>query len=125
MGFEELETFSTVSTTAFWLTVIFEIIVLICFFVLCANVGSIKKKLLPYGSKQSSAFALYIAMGEKEKAKAILFEMLLADEKLQGALNTNVASVELEMRKYNAMLNKLELEFDANKAFATKKLFAE
>lgn len=62
---------------------------------------------------------------KKKKAKNVLFEMLLSDEKLQGALNTNIASVELEMRKYNAMLNKLELEFDANKAFATKKLFAE
>ena len=99
-----------------------EVVTLICFFVLCANVSSIKKKLGTNGADPSSAFAMYIGMGEKEKAKKVLIDMILADSDVHWTVATNPNSLKNVMVKYGAMLKEVDIEFDAEKAFSTRKI---
>ena len=53
---------------AFIISAIVEIIILICFFVLCANVGKIKK-ILEQKQDFNAKFDFLINIGEKEKAR--------------------------------------------------------
>lgn len=105
------------------LSAILELITLICFFVLCANVSSIKKKLRNNGATPSFAFSMYLGMGEKEKAKNVLIEMILADEIIQRAIIDNVGDLKSVMGKYEPMLKEVDLVFDAEKAFNSKKRY--
>ncbi len=52
------------------------IIILVCFFGISSDVSNIKKA--TYKDKESSAilFKLYISLGEKEKAKEMLYNMI-------------------------------------------------
>lgn len=103
------------------LSAVLELITLFCFFVLCANVSSIKKKLRNNGIDPSSAFAMYIGMGEKEKAKKVLIDMIFADSDIHWTVAANADSLKNVMVKYGAMLKEVDIEFDAEKAFNTRK----
>ncbi len=102
---------------------VLEVVTLICFFVLCVNVSSIKKKLRNNGADPSSAFAMYIGMGEKDKAKKVLIDMIFADEVVRGAIATNAGDLKSVMGKYEPMLKEVDLVFDAEKAFNSKKRY--
>ena len=109
----------------FWLTAILEIIILICFFVLCSNVSKIKKVLTP-GSTVSSpqtVFAMYVAAGDTEKAKAVLMEIILADADVQACINRNGEVLGNVLARYNRQMKEIGLEIDPEKAYSVKKLF--
>ena len=108
---------------AIYLTAILEVVTLICFFVLCSNVSNIKNKISKNGITSSTMFALYIGMGEKEKAKLALMEMILADTIVQNSLTVSAERLKAVMGKYNKMMKEVGLEFDAEKAFEAKRLF--
>lgn len=61
------------------LSAVIELITLICFFVLCANVSTIKKKLSPT-SNFGASFNFYCAVGEYERAKELLFDEIRKEE---------------------------------------------
>lgn len=56
---------------AIWLGAILELVLLICFFVLCSNVAKIKKMVFPSGNPPSpyTMYAMYLAAGDKEKSE--------------------------------------------------------
>lgn len=68
------------------ITAIIEVITLICFFVLCANVAKIKK-LLEKKEDFTSKFKFLIHIGEKEKARDYLINRILNNE---GIFSTEV-----------------------------------
>ena len=100
---------------------VLEVVTLVCFFVLCANVSSIKKKLGNNGIAPSSAFAMYIGMGEKEKAKKVLIDMIFADSDIHWTVAASADSLKNVMGKYGAMLKEVDIHFDAEKAFNARK----
>lgn len=108
--------------TAIYLTAILEVVTLICFFVLCSNVGAIKKRLSRDGATPTSAFSLYMGLGEIEKAKQVLIEMILADTAVQNTLTVSPEALKGAMAKYNGMMKEIGLVFDAEKAFQSKKI---
>ncbi len=63
------------------LAAIIEIIVLICFFVLCSDVNKIKKY-LTQSSDFESKFKFLMSVGEKEKAREILINTMLLNSKI-------------------------------------------
>lgn len=109
----------------FWLTAILEIIILICFFVLCSNVSKIKKVLTPGGTVSSpqTVFAMYVAAGDTEKAKAVLMEIILADADVQACINRNGEVLGNVLARYNRQMKEIGLEIDPEKAYSVKKLF--
>lgn len=60
---------------------IIEIVVLICFFVLCSDVNKIKKHLIQ-NTDFESKFKFLMSIGEKEKAREILISMILSNTKI-------------------------------------------
>ena len=60
------------------ITAIIEVIILICFFVLCANVAKIKKHLIQK-TDFDSKFKFLMNIGEKEKAHEILINRILSN----------------------------------------------
>lgn len=109
----------------FWLTAILEIIILICFFVLCSNVSKIKKVLTPGGTVSSpqTVFAMYVAAGDTEKAKAVLMEIILADADVQTCINRNGEVLGNVLARYNRQMKEVGLEIDPEKAYSVNKLF--
>lgn len=71
---------------AFIISAIVEIIILICFFVLCANVGKIKK-ILEQKQDFNAKFDFLINIGEKEKARDLLIKRILNNN---GIFSTEV-----------------------------------
>ena len=64
--------------TALIISAILQIVILICFFILCSNVGKIKKHLIQ-SSDFTSKFKFLMEIGEKEKAREILIDRILAN----------------------------------------------
>lgn len=58
---------------AFWIQTAIELIVFVCFLVLCNNVYKVKKKLIPNDNFNAS-FSMFLSIGDKESAKKILCE---------------------------------------------------
>lgn len=109
--------------TILLVTAIIELITLICFFVLCSNVGTLKRKLLHNGATDSSMFSIYMVMGDKENAKKILIRMILSDSQIQNALNSTPDNLQNAMAKYSKPMKEVGLTFDANKAIVYKNMF--
>jgi hypothetical protein len=60
---------------------------------------------------------LYIAIGEKEKAKIVLIDLILADEEVRGALsNHNAEHLTAVIGKYINAMNIVGLRFNAEDA---------
>lgn len=109
----------------FWLTAILEIVILICFFVLCSNVSKIKKVLTPSGCTPSpqTKFSMFVAAGEKEKAKAALMEIILADPSVQDYVGYDANVFKNVLAKYDKQMKEVGLEIDPQKACDIKNLF--
>lgn len=61
---------------------IIQLITLICFFVLCANVSKISKSISGKNTFDSM-FKMYLSLGETEKAKKLLLNEMKNDDCLQ------------------------------------------
>lgn len=109
---------------ALWLGAILELVLLICFFVLCSNVSKIKKVLTPSGNPptQDTVYAMSIAAGDKEKAKSVLMEIILSDPAIQETINQSGDILKNVLAKYNKAMKEVGLEIDSQKAFEMKKL---
>lgn len=106
-----------------FLTAIIEVITLVCFFILCSNVGELKRRLLNNGATCTSMFSMYMAMGDKESAKRALIKVILADTQVQNALNSTPEHLLKVMAKYSKQMKEVDLIFDANKAIVCKNMF--
>jgi hypothetical protein len=108
---------------AFWLTLILDIIILIAFFVLCANVAAIKKKLRNEFATLDT-FALYIGMGQKEKAKEVLIDLIKSDKAIRDALEGDFVEKELKisLQQYAKAMEMVDLLVDIAKVEEVKKL---
>lgn len=109
----------------FWLTAILEIVILICFFVLCSNVSKIKKVLTPGGTVSSpqTVFAIYVAAGDVVRAKAVLMDIILADADVQTCINRNGEVLGNVLARYSRQMKEVGIEIDPQKAYDVKKLF--
>lgn len=106
------------------LSAILELITLICFFVLCSNVSAIRKKLCKDDILSSSLIAMYMGLGEKEKAREALIECIVSKSTLrEHLLNDNGANMSLA--PYRKLMKELDVEFDAEIAKDIKKKFGE
>ena len=73
-----MELSNEIYTLIYVVTALVNIVLLICFFVLAANVAKIKKKLLGKGSKADNSLELYYkyrAAGQKQKAADALHDL--------------------------------------------------
>lgn len=109
----------------FWCQAILELVLLICFFVLCANVSKIKKMITPGGNPPSpyTSFAMYLSMGDKENARKVLMDIILSDENVQSAINRNADILKNVLAKYEKAMKEVDLEIDPKKAVEMKELF--
>lgn len=109
----------------FWLTAILEIVILICFFVLCSNVSKIKKVLTPGGtvSTPQTVFAMYVAARDIVKAKEVLMSIILADPDVQACINRSGEVLGNVLARYNRQMKEVGLEIDPNKAYNIKNMF--
>lgn len=99
---------------AFWLQAAIELIVLICFLILCSNVSKIRKKLIP-NDRFNACFSMYLAMGDKETARKILCEEISKQPEFIMAFRNNLNNADarkLLEKKYKAHLESLGLSFD-------------
>lgn len=100
-----------------------ELVTLICFFVLCSNVGALKKKLLNNGATNTSMFSLYLSMGDNENAKKLLVKIILSDSQVQDALNSSPESLQNVLAKYSKPMKEVGLSIDITKAIVYKNMF--
>lgn len=68
------------------LSVIFELIILVCFFFLCINVSRIKKSVAP---AWKGVFNLYYSTGQIEKAKEVLMKAIMNEKEFEKAFLVN------------------------------------
>lgn len=110
---------------AIWLGAILELVLLICFFVLCSNVAKIKKMVSPSGNPPTpyTMYAMYLAAGDKEKAKSVLMEIILADPNVQETINRSSDILKNVLARYDKAMKEVGLEIDPQKAFESKSLF--
>lgn len=99
---------------------IINFIALICFFVLCYNVSSIKKKLKNNGATLSFSFSFYMAMNDINKAREVLIEMIFTDELITESINNDTEALKKQMDKYKDLMHQVGLEFDSKKAVELK-----
>lgn len=110
---------------AIWLGAILELVLLICFFVLCSNVSKIKKMLTPSGTPPSHymKYSMFLASGEKERAKLALMEIILSDADVQWAIGRNPDVLKNTLARYDKAMKEVGLEIDLQKACDSKNLF--
>ena len=110
---------------AIWLGAILELVLLICFFVLCSNVTKIKKMVSPSGNPPTpyTMYAIYLAAGDKEKAKSVLMEIILADPNVHETINRSADILKNVLARYDKAMKEVGLEIDPQKAFESKSLF--
>jgi|GEM_PF-1558094 len=65
--------------TIFYLSAIVEVITLICFFVLCSNVSSIKKRIGGTEFTRMNKFNSFILTGQTDHAKELLVQMMMCE----------------------------------------------
>lgn len=64
-----------------------EFVTLICFFVLCGNVASIKKRIGGTETTRMDKFNVYVMTGQIERAKEILSQMMMSEPEWQHVTN--------------------------------------
>lgn len=102
------------------LSAILELITLICFFVLCSNVSSIRKKLCKDDIPASTLIAMYMGLGEKEKAREALIEHIVNKSTLRDKLY-RIEDADASLKPYRELMKELNINFDAVKAKEIKK----
>ncbi len=96
------------------LSAILNVIMLICFFVLCSNVSNIKKSILPNNNFRAM-FLLYCSVGEKEKAKELLFKEISKDDNFGSAFYSdyNRANAQQSIAsKYDKFLKMVDVDIN-------------
>lgn len=106
------------------LSAVIQVVTLICFFVLCANVASIKRKMICSGIPPETLFSIYLALGKKEKAQDILIEMILSDSEVRRTLEieNNLELFKSVIARYDVRLKLVDLSLDAEEVFKTKRI---
>lgn len=101
----------------FYLVVLFDIVVLICYFFLCDNVYHIKKKIEP-SNEFGAIFSLLISTGQKEEAKKLLLNEMMKDKDFTFAFFAGGDRTEVRtaiMGKYKAYMDMVEMDVDFSK----------
>lgn len=101
----------------FYLVVLFDIVVLICYFFLCDNVYRIKKKMEP-SNEFGAVFSLLISTGQKEEAKKLLLNEIMKDKDFTFAFFAGGDRTEVRtaiMGKYKAYLDMVGMDVDFSK----------
>ena len=70
------------------ISAILQIVILICFFILCSNVSKIKKQIVQ-DTDFESKFKFLMKIGEKDKAREILIDRILANGVFSSGLTWN------------------------------------
>ena len=104
------------------LSAVLQVIILICFFVLCSNVSSIKAKVCRDGAPISTVVATLLAAGEKERAKAELLEFLIA--KMNNSYVNAGSEVDIDniLNPYKGLMKAVDLNFDVKVMSQVKKM---
>lgn len=95
---------------------IVQVIILICFFVLCARIGRIKRFYCPELNRAS--FSLLLYLGRKDDATRMLFEALSKEEDFIFAFHSNngVDKARANLKeKYQNYFDALGIELDFDK----------
>ena len=93
---------------------ILELIIIICFFILCNNVSLIRKRQSYSDRPISVVIAVLLAAGEKEKAKVIMTEYLTDRiASLPGVLPDRV-DIENVLKQHASILKTLDINFDVD-----------
>lgn len=102
-------------TTILILAAVIEVIILICFFILCSNVNDMKKIIVPNNNFRP-LFLLYYSIGEKEKAKELLLKAISLDDVFMDAFyldssNRTVSQQDI-LKKYDVFLKMVDITLD-------------
>lgn len=103
--------------TIFYLSAIVEVVILICFFVLCSNVSSIKRRIGGTEFNRDKKFSSLILTGQTDRAKELLVQMMMFEPEwdfityYQDEEYMNKSRERLE-NKYKAHLEVLEIKLD-------------
>lgn len=102
---------------------VLSLITLICFFVLCSNVGRIKLAIIDEdGTVLQSKFDCAMAFGDTEQAKAyfkqIVWNYITLINKRQGSVKERIRLYEQFEQKHKLTFDKLSLSFPDKDACA-------
>lgn len=115
---KELSDFVQACEVWFWISVIINVIVLICFFILCSNIAKIKKNIHSMEHFEARFNFLY-GVGELVEARKLLLQKIQllenADEAFFCKQDYKKNSREYIERKYKPYFDKLEMHIDYNK----------
>ena len=109
----------------FWLSAILQLILLVCFFILCSNVAKIKGIMTPNGATPppSTVYSLALAAGAVERAKNALMDIILSDADVQVCIKRKPDLLKNVLEKYSKQMKEVGLEIDTNKAHELKEMF--
>ena len=109
----------------FWLSAILQVIILICFFVLCGNVSKMKRVVSPSGNAPTpqTAFSLYLAAGDVDKAKAVLMEIIQSDPHVQMCIGRDAEGLGNVLKRYDRQMKAVGLDINAVRAVEVKNWF--
>lgn len=93
------------------ISAILNLIMLICFLVLCDNVASIKKRIGGTETTRMDKFNIYVLTGQIERAKEILSQMIISEPNWQYVITMDSARKALAT-KYAKMLDAVGLSLD-------------
>lgn len=102
------------------LSAIIELVILICFFVLCSNVAKIRKRICKDNVPISTAIAIYMGFGEKEKAREAFIEHIIYGTEINENMS-RTEDINSILRPYKSLMDELEITFDAEKAREVKR----
>lgn len=99
------------------ISAIIQIVVLICFFSLCSTVNSIKSRIGGTETTRMDKFNIYIMMGQIDKAKDILSQMIISESEWEHVFNHKYPALMDKSRKslqtkYEELLNLVDLKLD-------------
>lgn len=110
--------------TVLFLSAILELILLICFFVLCSRIGKIKKNFYP--ELNYARFCLLLYLGRRDDATRMLYTAVSEDEDFVYAFHTDNKAAERARENMQASYGKyfsalgLELDFEKIRSVANK-----
>lgn len=118
---QQLYDFIQTCEILFWVSIIINVIILICFFVLCSNVAKIKKKATDV-ERFEARFNFLYGIGELEEAKKLLLMKVQIMENLDEAFfckeNYRENSRTVIRKKFKPYFDRLGLQIDYEKVDA-------
>ncbi|MDO4743633.1 MAG: hypothetical protein Q4B04_06335 [bacterium] len=97
-----------------------EVITLICFFVLCSNVSALRKQVCKDNIPPSSLIAMYMGLGQKEKARDLLIDHIVNNSMLRDKLHS-ASEANIVLRPYQKLMDELGVNYDPDLAQIIKK----